>query len=188
MLADEDGLPLQFRITAGQAGEYAPAADLLQARQADAVIADRGYDADCLVAQSESLGATAVIPPKRNRKHQRAYNRELYKQRNRIKRCFNKLKHFRRFATRYCKTIEAFRSFTALACAWLRLSYMWIHPSPQTSTLSGIGCGSHAPGQVMAPVLWCSGAESPSLCSGSGGCLREVFARGSIYICDPHLN
>ena len=114
-------MPLQFRITPGQAGEYAPAADLLINQQAEAVIADRGYDADALVAQSENIGAVAVIPPKCNRKQQRAYDRELYKQRNRIERCFNKLKHFRRFATRYCKTIQAFRSFTALACAWLRL-------------------------------------------------------------------
>jgi transposase len=52
---------------------------------------------------------------------QRAYDPDLYKQRNRIERCFNKLKHFRRFATRYCKTLQAFRSFTALACSWLRL-------------------------------------------------------------------
>jgi transposase len=121
LLADEDGLPLEFRITAGQDGEYAPAAELLAGQQAEAVLADRGYDADSLLAQSESIGARAVIPPKRNRKLQRAYDRELYKQRNRIERCFNKLKHFRRFATRYCKTIQAFRSFTALACTWLRL-------------------------------------------------------------------
>lgn len=94
---------------------------MLEDRQAEAVIADRGYDADVLVAQAHSLGARAVIPPKCNRKQQRAYDRELYKQRNRIERCFNKLKHFRRFATRYCKTIQAFRSFTALACAWLHL-------------------------------------------------------------------
>ncbi len=33
----------------------------------------------------------------------------------------SKLKHFRHFAARYCKTIQAFHSFTALACAWLRL-------------------------------------------------------------------
>ncbi len=59
--------------------------------------------------------AAAVIPPKRNRKQQRTYDRELYKQRNRIERCFNKLEDFRRFATRYCKTIQAFRAFTALA-------------------------------------------------------------------------
>ena len=31
--------------------------------------------------------------------------RELYKQRNRIERCFNALKHFRRFSTRYCRII-----------------------------------------------------------------------------------
>lgn len=112
---------MEFRITAGQAGEYAPAAELLAGQQAEAVIADRGYDSDVLVAQSQSIGAQTVIPPKRNRKLQRAYDRELYRQRNRIERCFNKLKHFRRFATRYCKTIQAFRSFTALACSWLRL-------------------------------------------------------------------
>ena len=94
---------------------------MLAGQQAEAVIADRGYDADLLLAQSESIGARAVIPPKCTRKLQRAYDRELYKQRNRIERCFNKLKHFRRFATRYCKTIQAFRSFTALACSWLRL-------------------------------------------------------------------
>ena len=81
---------------------------MLAGQQAEAVIADRGYDADVLLVQSESIGARAFIPPKRNRKLQRPYDRELYKQRNRIERCFNKLKHFRRFATRYCKTIQAF--------------------------------------------------------------------------------
>ena len=46
-------------------------------------------------------GANAVIPPKPNRKRPRAYDRELYKQRNLIERAFNKLKHWRRIATRY---------------------------------------------------------------------------------------
>ena len=94
---------------------------MLNGQQAEAVLGDRGYDSDAIVAQSNNMGAVAVIPPKRNRKQAREYDRELYKQRNRIERCFNKLKQFRRFATRYCKTIQAFRSFTALACAWLRL-------------------------------------------------------------------
>ena len=115
-------MPLQFRITAGQAGEYAPAAELLRGQRAEAIIADRGYDADVLVAQSESLGAKAVIPPKCNRKLQRAYDRELYKQRNHIERCFNKLKHFRRFATRYDRRAIHFLAFTHLAAAmlWMR--------------------------------------------------------------------
>ena len=94
---------------------------LLEGRQTEAVIADKGYDSAEIVAKVQSLGAVAVIPPRRHRKTPRSYDRELYKQRNRIERCFNRLKHFRRFSTRYCRTIEAFRACTALACAWLRL-------------------------------------------------------------------
>jgi transposase len=63
----------------------------------------------------------ATIPPRRHRLKPKTYDRELYKQRNHIKRCFNKPKHFRRFSTRYCRTLEAFRSTTVLACAWIRL-------------------------------------------------------------------
>jgi transposase len=62
-----------------------------------------------------------VIPPRRHWKKPRGYDRTLYKQRNLIERCFNRLKQFRRFSTRYCRNIEAFRACKALACAWLRL-------------------------------------------------------------------
>ena len=114
-------MPLQFRITSRQVGEYAPAAEPFEGQRAEAVVAECGYDADALVTQSPSPGAKAVIPPEWNRKRPRDYDRELYKQRNRILRCFNELKHFRSFATRYRKTIRAFGSFTALACACFRL-------------------------------------------------------------------
>ena len=121
MLTDETGLPVDFRITAGQAAEYAQAILLLEGQQAEAVIADKGYDSTEIVNKIQNLGATAVIPPRRHWKQPRSYDRELYKQRNLIERCFNRLKQFRRFSTRYCRTIEAFRSCTALACAWIRL-------------------------------------------------------------------
>jgi len=110
-----------FRITAGQAAEYAQAVSLLEGQQAEAVIADKGYDSAEIVAAIEALGAVAVIPPRRHWKHPRSYDRALYKQRNLIERCFNRLKNFRRFSTRYCRTIEAFRSCAALACASIRL-------------------------------------------------------------------
>ena len=42
-----------------------------------------------------------MIPSKRNRKIFIPHDTEVYKQRNRIERCFGRLKHFRRFATRY---------------------------------------------------------------------------------------
>lgn len=67
------------------------------------MLADKGYDSDAIVEHVEAMGAKAVIPPKRNRKQKREYDKGLYKQRNRIERCFSKLKCFRRFATRYEK-------------------------------------------------------------------------------------
>ena len=67
------------------------------------------------------MGAKAVIPPKRNRKVHREYDKNLYKQRNLIERCFSKLKCFHRFATRYEKSKACFQALVALACAWLHL-------------------------------------------------------------------
>ncbi len=120
-MADEDGLPVAFHVTAGQVHDCTQAALLLEGRQAEAVLADRGYDTNAILAQIQAAAAEAVIPSCRHRRVQREHNRTLYAHRNRIERCFNRLKQMRRFSTRYCKTIEAFRSFTALACAWIRL-------------------------------------------------------------------
>ena len=94
---------------------------LLGEHRAEAVLADKGYDADAIVEHVEAMGAKAVIPPRRNRKAQRDYDKNLYKQRNRIERCFSKLKCFRRLATRYEKSKTCFHAFVALACACLHL-------------------------------------------------------------------
>ena len=89
---------------------------------AEAVIADKGYDADHLCDKIAETGAQIVIPPKRNRKVQRAYDIDLYKERNLIERFFNKLKQFRRIATRYDKLLVNFIGFVKLAAIaiWLR--------------------------------------------------------------------
>jgi transposase len=121
LLTNERGEPLDFRITGGQVNDCTQAIDLLGKRQAEAVLADKGYDSDAIVEHIEAMGAQAVIPPKRNRKLQRNYDKTLYKQRNRIERCFSKLKHFRRFATRYEKSKACFHALVALACSWLLL-------------------------------------------------------------------
>ena len=54
LLADEPGLPVAFRITAGQAAEYAQAISLLQGQRAEAVIADKGYDSTEIVTTIEA--------------------------------------------------------------------------------------------------------------------------------------
>jgi len=86
------------------------------------MIADKGYDADHLIERVTQTGADAVIPPKRNRKLQRSYDIDLYKERNIIERFFNKLKQFRRVATRYDKLLVNFMGFVKLAAIaiWLK--------------------------------------------------------------------
>ncbi len=68
------------------------------------------------------MGAEAVIPSNRTRKILIPHDSDLYKPRNRIERCFNKLKHFRRFATRYDRRAVHFLAFIHLAAAmlWMR--------------------------------------------------------------------
>ena len=121
MLANELGLPVDFRITAGQVADCTQAIELLGTHSTEAVIADKGYDSDAVVAHVDTMGAQTVIPPKCNRKQQREYDISLYRLRNRIERAFSKLKHFRRFATRYEKSKACFHALVALACSWLIL-------------------------------------------------------------------
>ena len=122
MLADALGRPLRFRITAGQAHDMTAAQPLLEGQIADAVLADKAYDSNNLRDHIARMKAQAVIPSRRNRKVVIPHDTELYKQRNRIERCFNRLKHFRRFATRYDRRTIHFTGFVHLAAVmiWLR--------------------------------------------------------------------
>ena len=69
-----------------------------------ALLADKAFDADCLPQQLDERGATAVIPPKSNRKVQRDDDTHMYKWRHLIQNDFAKIKEFRDMATRYDKT------------------------------------------------------------------------------------
>jgi transposase len=121
LLTDGFGQPLAFRLTPGQAAEQPQALPLLKGRTAEAVIADRGYDAHAIVAQVRAMGAEVVIPCRCNSRKPREHNRVLYRQRNRIERCFSHLKQFRRLATRYCRLQACFKATVALACASIHL-------------------------------------------------------------------
>ena len=108
-------------VTAGQVHDCTQAIALLGERKAVWVLADKGYDSQQILDHIEAMGAVAVVPSKSNRKQQRSHDKELYRQRNRIERCFSRLKHFRRFATRYEKLKTNFKALVALACSWLHL-------------------------------------------------------------------
>jgi len=83
------------------------------------MLADKGYDSDDVRASLLLKGILPVIPPKVNRNEAIACDFRAYKDRNRVERMFNKLKQFRRIATRYDKTAVSFLGFLALAAAKL---------------------------------------------------------------------
>ena len=122
MLADALGRPLRFILTGGQAHDIVAAPALLEGARAGAVIADKAYDSNHLRQIIADADMLAVIPSKRSRKVQIPYDTVLYRARNRIERCFNKLKHFRRFATRFDRRALHFLAFIHLAAAmlWMR--------------------------------------------------------------------
>jgi transposase len=118
-----NGLPVQVELSAGQAGD-APLAELLLDRLpvgAD-VIGDKGYDAHWIRDIIEDRGCRPHIPPKSNRYDGIVYRKRLYKQRNLIERCFNKLKQVRRIATRHDRDPRNDRAVVKLASTrlWLR--------------------------------------------------------------------
>ena len=75
------------------------------------LLADRGYDSDNVRKTMEARNVVPVIPMRKSRKLRVAVDRRLYKLRNLVERCFNKLKNARRVATRYDKTAESFLGF-----------------------------------------------------------------------------
>jgi transposase len=116
-------LPLRIVLSAGQASDKAAVAALLDGLPpANALVADRGYDAKAIVEMVRLHGGEAHIPTQRDRKVQRSVDPRLYRQRNLIERFFCKLKHFRRIATRFDKLASNFLAAVLIASTrlWLR--------------------------------------------------------------------
>ena len=67
----------------------------------DRLLGDNGYDSDAIRDDLTKRGIAPVIPPRSNRKTPIEYDHEAYQRRNLIERCVNRLKQFRRIATRY---------------------------------------------------------------------------------------
>jgi transposase len=86
------------------------------------VLADKAYDADWLRRQIEAAGAAPNIPAMIHRRWKPCFSPVLYRARNRIERFFNRIKHFRRLATRYEKHAANFLAMLKLAATqlWLR--------------------------------------------------------------------
>lgn len=123
LVVDALGLPLDFEITEGHRHDSQPAPALIARCSPAGLLADKAYDSDDLRLQLEKMGCDAVIPSKSNRVVAIAWDKELYKARAEIECTFSLLKHARRFATRYEKTLRNYAAVVAIGCAllWLRI-------------------------------------------------------------------
>jgi transposase len=119
-----EGLPIGTTLTAGEAHDLKGYEALMNEDAPDpkVLLADRGYDSDAVRADVERRGGVPMIPTKKNRRMQIAIDSAIYALRNRIERCFNRLKNARRVATRYDKLADTFLGFIHLVAVrlWLR--------------------------------------------------------------------
>jgi transposase len=116
------GLPVRFLLTGGERHDITQAHALIDGLNAQYVIADTAYDADHFRDDIAAADAKAVIPSHPSRAKKPPFDKELYKDRHLVECSINKLKHFRRVATRYEKTAVNFLAMVAVAAIalWLR--------------------------------------------------------------------
>jgi transposase len=121
LIGREHGRSIPFSKSPEEDNEAGELHALLDGQTTRQVIADRGYDSNGFRSLVAGLGATAVIPAKSSRITNIRHDAKAYRLRNRIERCFNKLKHFRRIATRYDRRDVHFLAALHLAGAlqWL---------------------------------------------------------------------
>ena len=119
-----DGLgnPLRFILTGGQVHDITQAEGLIADAPGEYLIADKAYDADHFRTRLDDASMKTVIPSNRSRAQTIPYDAELYKERHLVECFINKIKHFRRIATRYEKTAIAYMAMLFLvgAMIWLR--------------------------------------------------------------------
>ncbi len=144
-VVDSNGLPIRLALTPGETHDNRLCSALLIALLPQTMLlADRGYDADWIRELARQQGAWANIPPKRNRNDPTCFSPYLCRARNLIERFFNKIKQYRRVATRYDKLAANYLAFIKIASirVWLRAN----ESTPWTWLLIDASRSSPAPG------------------------------------------
>ena len=116
LAVDAHGMPVRILVTAGTTADCSQASALIDGLYAQYLLADKGYDSDAIVAQAQAQNMAAVIPPRRNRKQTREYDRDLYKLRHLVENAFLYLKRWRGIATRYAKNTASFLAAVQIRC------------------------------------------------------------------------
>lgn len=116
LTVDTYGMPVRIIVTQDTTADCKLASQLIEGIDADYLIANRGYDTDAILEKAAGQNMDAVIPPKQNRKVQRAYDKHLYRLRHLVENAFEKLERWRGIATRYAKNDTTFLDAVQIRC------------------------------------------------------------------------
>ena len=116
-------MPVRFFVTDATIADCSIAESLIADFYSEYLLADRGYDTDAIIRYALQAGMTPVIPPKKNRKVLRYYDKHIYKLRHLVENAFLHLKKWRGIATRYAKNVNSFIAAVQIRCIalWLRV-------------------------------------------------------------------
>jgi len=120
-LVDALGNLARFVLLPGQRHDSLGVGPLITDVDFGALIADKAFDNNAIRHELNERGALAVIPSTAARRDPIAHDVEMYKWRHLIENCFQKLKEFRRVATRYDKTDTNFAAIIHLAAVAIAL-------------------------------------------------------------------
>ena len=105
---DSLGQLVNILLTPGQVHESQVAQEVFADEECEFFLADKAYDIDAFRENLNKKGIQPVIPSKSNRLNPTAHDKHIYKERNIVERFFQKIKRFRRIATRYDKTARMY--------------------------------------------------------------------------------
>jgi transposase len=121
---------ITFFLTPGQESDISLAEELMRAGAIcrknghlrlypKRLVADKGYTSSAFRKYLHQRNIRCTIPHRKNEQHKGAFNKQIYRQRNIVERLINRLKQFRRIATRYEKRAANFSAMITLASIFL---------------------------------------------------------------------
>ncbi len=122
VLTDALGNAVSILLSGGEVADITVAPALIVDVTNTEVLADKGYDSQTLIEQIEKQGCIPIIPSRRTNLQQRSIDKHKYKERHLVECYFNKIKEFRKIATRYDKLARVYMAFTLFASTllWIR--------------------------------------------------------------------
>lgn len=128
MIAGDPDHGMKFSLSPGNASDFTFGKKLIEDYEFPAsvshLVMDKGYSSYQIFSVCEKKHIEAVVPPRSDFNHPWEYNKNLYLYRNEIERLFNRLKNFRRIATRYDKLDTSYSGFVLLGMIALLLKVL----------------------------------------------------------------